>query len=192
MRWLAAPTCARSGTASPTRTPSTWSCRVDQLRRGAFSTRPAAVQGFRHHRGRSAAAGLPSLSPKMRRVQQSEQAQLHRRPSPILHRCGVFRDQSAPEFAGRLHHQHCYRSSRSMAHGRAGEQWPGMKGALDQFTGSMPTPSGGLPCRKERRAPEERPGRGIVRLAFCVAGGATDAPAACRRRAVFACIVSEC
>ncbi|CAN6298196.1 unnamed protein product [Urochloa humidicola] len=56
------------------------------------------------HRGRSpAAAGLPPLAPKMRRV-QSEQAQMYRRPT---YPAPVRRVQSAHEFARRLHGQCC-------------------------------------------------------------------------------------
>ncbi|CAN6243056.1 unnamed protein product [Urochloa humidicola] len=57
------------------------------------------------HRGRSspAAAGLPPLPPKMRRV-QSEQAQLRRRRRPA-YPAPVRRVQSAHEFARRLHVQ---------------------------------------------------------------------------------------
>nr|XP_034570470.1 uncharacterized protein LOC117835205 [Setaria viridis] len=69
-----------------------------------FVTTAAAASGGGGvvQRGRSAAAGLPPLAPKMRRV-QSEQAQLHRRPAYPT--APVRRVQSLPEFAGRLHAQ---------------------------------------------------------------------------------------
>ncbi|CAN6309775.1 unnamed protein product [Urochloa humidicola] len=66
------------------------------------TTAPAAPAGSGViHRNRS--IGLPPLAPKMRRV-QSEQAQLHRRPT---HPAPVRRVQSAPVFACRVHGQCC-------------------------------------------------------------------------------------
>ncbi|CAL4935343.1 unnamed protein product [Urochloa decumbens] len=77
----------------------------------AAATAPAGSGGAAIHRGRpAAAAGLPPLAPRIRRV-QSEQAQLHRRPA--YYPAPVRRVQSAHEFAGRVHvqqpfhHQQC-------------------------------------------------------------------------------------
>jgi hypothetical protein len=67
-----------------------------------FVTTAAAAGGVGHRgAGRpSAAAGLPPLAPRMRRV-QSEQAQLHRRPA--AYPAPVRRVQSAQEIAAHLH-----------------------------------------------------------------------------------------
>ncbi|RLN41567.1 hypothetical protein C2845_PM01G31860 [Panicum miliaceum] len=74
-----------------------------------FVTTAAAAGGGASHGGRpSAAAGLPPLASRMRRV-QSEQAQLHQRPT---HKAPVRRVQSAQEFAARLHVQPSFHHRR--------------------------------------------------------------------------------
>ncbi|CAL4935347.1 unnamed protein product [Urochloa decumbens] len=67
-----------------------------------FVTTASAAVPAGHHGRSAAAAGLPPLAPRIRRV-QSEQAQLHRRP--VYYPAPVRRVQSAREFAGCVHVQ---------------------------------------------------------------------------------------